>query len=273
MAMPKISSHTRSISLPSSSHPHNANIEDQLRRLSSSQAGPSSASSICQNLTCLKDLYEQISDLINLPHNQKILSLEPHRREVEEVLDGSLALLDICNSSVDVLLHMKESILCLQSAFRRGSDNEGAHVYTMSRKKIYKTISKCLANLKKVEKSFILTVHQNDASIVKMLKEAEAITLSTLKSFLSYLMGKKSISQSHGWSIVAKLVKSKRMAAESVNEVKEIDHALQAGIEPKAFLKQLETLDMAFYDLEDALESVSRRLVKFRVSLLNVLNH
>ncbi|KAJ8437444.1 hypothetical protein Cgig2_031965 [Carnegiea gigantea] len=245
MAIPKVSSHTRSISLPSLSHSRNTSIEDQLCWLSASQAGPSSSSSICRNLTCIKVLYEQMSNLINFPDNQKILSLEPHRGEVEEVLDGSLAL----------------------------TDSEGTHVYMMSRKSIYKTISKCLANLKKVEKRFTWTMQQNDSSTVRMLKEAQAISLSTLKSLLSCLMGKKSISQTRGLSMVAKLVKSKSMPDEFRSEVEDIDHALRAGAETKAFLKQLETLQMAFYELEDALESVSRRLVKTRVSLLNVLNH
>jgi len=55
-------------------------------------------------------------------------------------------------------------------------------------------------------------------------------------------MGKKSISQTRGLSMVAKLVKSKSMPDEFRSEVEDIDHALRAGAEAKAFLKQLETL-------------------------------
>ena len=143
----------------------------------------------------------------------------------------------------------------------------------MSRRKIYKTVSKCFANMKKVGKNRTLTSQQNDVSIARMLKEAEVISLSTLKSLLSYLMGKKSISQTRGWSLVARLVQSTGMPTEMGRVIEEIDRALHAGTETKAFLKQLEALEMTIHELEDVVESVSRCLVKTRVSLLNVLNH
>ena len=161
MATPKVSSHTRSTSLPSASHPLNGSTENLLRRLSASQAERSSSSAICQNLFNLKDMYVHLNDLIHLPHNHNILTHGPHRGEVEEVLDGSLSLIDISSVAMDALSHMKESILDLQSALRRGSEDDGIHAYLMSRKKICKTISKCLANLKKVEKSCTLTQQEN----------------------------------------------------------------------------------------------------------------
>jgi len=214
-----------------------------------------------------------VNDLIHLPRNQNVLSHEPHRGEVEEVLDGSLTLMDISGVAMDALSQMKESILNFQSALRRGSDNDGIHAYLMSRKKICKTISKCLANLKKVEKSCTLTLQENNGTPTRMLKEAEAISLSTLKSLLLYVMGKKIMSQTGGWSLVAKLVKSKRISTDICNDVEEVDCALRSGTAKRVSLKQLETLEMTIHELMDVLESVSRCLVKTRVSLLNVLNY
>ena len=49
------------------------------------------------------------------------------------------------------------------------------------------------------------------------------------------------------------------MPAEIGSEVEGIDYAFRAGTETNAFLKQLETLELTFYELEDVLESVSRR--------------
>lgn len=273
MASPKASFCNRSISLPSSSHPLDASIENHFRRLKASQAGPSSTS-LCQSLYSMKELQEQMNDLIHLPHNQQVLSHDQQRVEVEEVLDGSLALLDASSSALDALSQLKESILDLKSAFRRGSNDEGIHAYVMSRKKINKALSKCVANLKKAEQSCALKQMENDGSITRILQEADAISLITLKSLLSYVMGKK-VSQTRGWSLVNKLVKSKNLSPDSENatEVENIDYALCKNADTKVVMKQLEALEMVILELEIGLESFSRCIVKTRVSLLNVLNH
>lgn len=217
--------------------------------------------------------------LIHLPHNNQVLSHELLRREVEEVLDGSLALLDVSSSALDALSQMKQSILDLQSTLRRGSDDEGIRAYLASRKKIYKKVSKYLVNLKKTEKSCTLAQRESDAITVRLLKEAEENSLTTLKAVFSCVMGKKAMSQTRSWSLVSKLVKSKNVSHEAESEVDELDCALhslsrkQLGAETKVLLKQLEALEMTILELEDDLESVSRCLVKTRVSLLNVLNH
>lgn len=274
MAIPKTSSHTRSLSLPSTSHPLDSSIQINLCKLRASQAEPSS-SSICENMCSIKDLYEQMNIMIHLPHNQQLLSDEHHRKDVEEILNGSLALLDASSSALDALSQMKESILEIKSALRRGINDEGVHVYLMSRKKICKAVSKCLGNMKKTEKN-CLTQPENVSITVLMLKEAETTSLFTLKSLFSYVIGKKAASQTRGWSLVAKFVKSKHayLDAENDSEVVYIDRALSSLSEnnSKVVLRQVELLEMAILDLEDALESISRCFVRTRVSLLNVLN-
>ncbi|GAB4832995.1 hypothetical protein Ancab_007018 [Ancistrocladus abbreviatus] len=275
-------------SLPSRPHPLDASIEDQLSRLRSSNSGASSSvSSICCTLSGIKDLYENANDLIQLPGNQWALSHEPNHDVVEVVLEGSLGLLDLCGSTLDVLSQMKQSVLELQSSLRRRSDGELALVnYLMSRKKINKMVSRCLENLQKVEKTCALEqLERNGSSVscVRMLNEVEAVSLSTLKSVLAYALGAKATSRGRGWSLVAKLMNSKRVSFdEDANEVEKIDRTLYAlevkksNIENRVvqnLLKQLETLEMDIKEVEDALEPVSRCLVKTRVSLLNVLNH
>ncbi|KMS95143.1 hypothetical protein BVRB_011940 [Beta vulgaris subsp. vulgaris] len=273
MATPKSSFHNRSISLPSTSHPLDASIENHIRRLRVSQAGPSS--SLSQNLCSVKELHEQMNDLIHLQHNQQVLSNEHKRVEVEEILDGSLVTLDFSSSILDALSQMKESIMDLKSAFRRGSNDEGIHAFLVSRKKVKKMLFKCLAILKKSEESCSLKQRENDESIMRVLKDAEIISLATLKSLLSYMMGKKKVSQTRGWSLVNKLVKSKNLSHDSENatEVENLDYALCKNAESKVVMKQLETLEIVILKLEESLESVSRCFVKTRVSLLNVLNH
>ena len=59
MATPKLSSHSRSISLPSSLHPLLVNVEELLQRLKSSEAASLPSHSLaCRRLDCLKNLYE-----------------------------------------------------------------------------------------------------------------------------------------------------------------------------------------------------------------------
>ncbi|GAB4832990.1 hypothetical protein Ancab_007012 [Ancistrocladus abbreviatus] len=290
VSMPKTTCHARSISLPSRPHPLDASIEDQLSRLRSSENGAStSAYSICCNLSGIKDLYEHVNDLIQLPHNQQALSHQLNRDEAEEVLDGFLCLLDLCSFAMDALSHMKESVLELQSSLRRRSGEESALVnYTTSKKKINKMVCKFFGNLKKMEKSSASGQLEKDGSflsVVRMLKEVEEVSLLTLKSVVAYVLGTKPGSRRHGWSLVAKLMQPKRVSCqteEDANPGNKIDNALYAqGTKQwstdmkfvQDLLEQLEALGLAISEIMDDLEAVSRCLVKARVSLLNALNH
>jgi len=274
MATSKAFFHARSVSLPSTSHPQDVSTEDHLCRLSAYQASPSS-SSISQNLGEIKDLYEQMNKFIHFPHNKNALSNE----KVEEVLEGSIALLDTSSLALDAVSQMKESLLDLKSSLRRGMDGEGVHAYLVSRRRITKMVSKYIATLKKANKVSASLEHNDTA--IRMLKEAENITLSALKSVLSFVIGKKAMSQTGGWSMVAKLVKSKQAPAKTdeASEVEDVDRTLSfvskkhPGVECKVLLRQLEALETIIYELENGLGQISRCLVKTRVSLLNILNH
>ncbi|KAL2895558.1 50S ribosomal protein L2 [Bienertia sinuspersici] len=159
---------------------------------------------------------------------------------------------------------MKESILNLASALRRGSSSEGIDAYVMARKKICKTLlSKCLVYLKKAEKC--RAMEKSGCNSLRMLKEAESISLSTLKCMLFYLMGEKDVSQAHGWSLVAKLVKSKHvdMEIENASELDNLDRVLLAlwhksySSDTNVLLKQLEAIEMTVTELQDGMDSLS----------------
>ncbi|OVA10894.1 Protein of unknown function DUF241 [Macleaya cordata] len=256
----KISFHARSISLPTRSHPLTLAVEEQLCRLRPSELA--SSSSICHNLAGLKDLYECVEDFLQLESTQQAKS-------VEGVLDGSLVLFDVCGIVRDVLSQMKQCVQDLQSSIRRRSNDIGA--YMTSRKKVTKVIRKCLEDLKKMD------CKNNDlVAEISVLKEVEATTLAIFESLLSFVSGpKQSI-----WSLISKLIPTKRVAhkgEEETSEVMKVDIALKAlishkSIEVKDVQKPLEALEMILQDLEDGFESVSRCLIKNRVSLLNILN-
>ncbi|KAL2944805.1 Ribonuclease 3 [Bienertia sinuspersici] len=109
--------HTRSFSFPSKSHPVADQLSEQLCRLRSSQAA--STPSVTSRLTDLKDLYKSVDEFLQLPQNQKIISQTYSEHWVEEVINGSLRLLDICSTSQEVLVQSKEQIQDIQSVLRR----------------------------------------------------------------------------------------------------------------------------------------------------------
>ena len=63
--------------------------------------------------------HDCVDDLLVLPHALKALSQECGDRCIDELLDGSLRLLDVCGTAKDALSQMKESANELQSILRR----------------------------------------------------------------------------------------------------------------------------------------------------------
>ncbi|KAL5550339.1 hypothetical protein UlMin_000515 [Ulmus minor] len=272
--------HVRSNSLPSRSHPWSVSVEEQLVRLrtSSEATTSSSSSSLCRKLGSLKDLHESIDKLLQLQQTQQSLSKEHNSKSVEQVLDGSLRLIDVCETTRDVFSQMKQCLQELQSSLRRqrgdesGLENEISS-YMISKKNFAKMVTKCIKTLKNTRKN------NEDkgselVSVVTILNEVEEITNAVFESLLSFIAQPKA---SSGWS---KLLKLRRVSCEgetNANEVEKMDLqllALKSGKnEVQKTLKGLETLESNIQELEEELEGLFRRLMKTRVSLLNIFNH
>ncbi|KAI3974892.1 hypothetical protein MKX01_005004 [Papaver californicum] len=237
--------HVRSISLPTNSHPLTLAVEEQLCQLKAT-----SSSSISQNLSGLKKLYDCVEDFLSTQDGKCL----------DTVLDGSIMLLDVCSITKDVLSQLKQSVQELQSSIRRRSNDVSE--YMISRKKITKVIRKCLADLKNNKK--------NDSE-GSLLTEVEATTLAVFESLLSFVSVPK-----ENKSLISKLMLTKRVAHkcdEEISEVMKVDTAVKAltkGIEVNNVQKTLGDLEMTLEDLEDGLETVFRCLIKHRVSLLNI---
>ncbi|KAJ6731155.1 hypothetical protein OIU85_021884 [Salix viminalis] len=271
--------HVRSISLPSRSHPLNVSVENQLERLRSSQTTSTSA---YHKLSGLKVLYECVDDFLQLPLSQQTLSNEQHKEKEEELLNGSLLLLDVCGTTREVFSSMRECLQLLESSLRRRKGGESGlatevEAYMVSWKQINKTIRKCFRNLKSMEKN-------NDSAIdiVGVLRDVKEISLEIFQSLLSLASQPKARSSSHGWSVVSKLFQSKRVSCEGeATELEKIDAELlflksSKDINPvqvQNVLKALEALESNIQEAEEELEGVYRKLVKTRVSILNTLSH
>ncbi|OVA15634.1 Protein of unknown function DUF241 [Macleaya cordata] len=300
--------HTRSVSLPSRSNPLTIRVEEQLHTLRSSAEATTSSTSpsfIFHCLCGLKDLFERVDDLLRLPLVQTTLANERSDKKcVNEVLNGSLRMLDVCGTTTDVLSQMKQCVQDLQSSLRRrrrvgnefGLANEFGS-YMFSRKKLNKVIRKCLEDLKRMNNNTPILAGKNHevvVAIVGVLREVEAVTLSMFGSILVFLDGSKSQSKPRGWSLVSKLMHTKHVASiegeDSADDIHEVEKTLSALISTNRSsdqklckdnervrvqnaLKRFEAFESNIQELEEGLACVSRCLIKNRVSILNSLNH
>ncbi|WJZ83525.1 hypothetical protein VitviT2T_003196 [Vitis vinifera] len=289
---PKAYYHARSISLPSRPHPLIPEFDEHLCRLRASEATSSSSKS--HKLTGLRDLHDCVHSFLLLPFTQQTLAQNRHEQWVDELLDGSLMLLDICGTAKDALLQTREGARELQSSMRRrrGSENgisSEVEKYLTSRKKVKKAIHKALRNLKGMEKECRFSALNKDPethSMVSMLREVETITFTVLESLLSSIDGVTAQSKRSGWSLVSKLMQHKHVACEeaeaNLSEFEKVDAALCTllGHKNKSVNvvhvdnvhNEVAKLESSIQDLEEGIEFLSRRLIKTRVSLLNILS-
>ncbi|PON61494.1 hypothetical protein TorRG33x02_281420 [Trema orientale] len=283
MASSKSNFHVRSNSLPSKSHPVIEECNDRLIRLREASDATSS-SSIVQRLGGLEDLHLCVEKLLHLPLTQQAFVQGRQENWVDQLVDGSLRLLDVCSTAKDAVLHTKECAREIQSIMRRKVSLESEiKKYSASRKVVKKAIQKALVSLKGVESKTSFSPSSKDSEItvlVSLLREVEAVTLSTFESLLCFVSGPKAHSKIGGWSLVSKLMQSKRVGCdeEIVNEFAKVDAALHCLMsndtsKTEQAMLEMKNLEICVQDFEESLESLFRRLIKTRVSLLNILNN
>ncbi|KAK1296010.1 hypothetical protein QJS10_CPB15g00279 [Acorus calamus] len=171
--------HIRSNSLPSINHPTILRIKEELRKLKGFEVSQT-AEAILIALESLKDLYTYVDDLLCLSLTQQ--ALIHHRREkwVDEMLNGSVQLMDLCSSARGALSSMKEHMQALQSGLRRrrvGGPSIKCEIrsYFLYRKKAEKDLNKSLSTLKKISNgcssSPLLNENNNASMVFEVLRE------------------------------------------------------------------------------------------------------
>ncbi|KAJ4715877.1 hypothetical protein OWV82_010967 [Melia azedarach] len=283
--------HARSNSLPSRPHPIVSQIGEKLCILKSTEEAAATSSSIRNNITGLTDLCDSFNNLLLLPLTQQALAQECNEKQIDQVLDLSLGLMDVCSTTNNALLQIKEDTQELESILRRRRGGESSLAnevgeYLSSRKKANKAIQKSIRDLKSRCKIFSSSDNEDAGMLVilNILREVEQVTLAVFESVLSYTCGTKTQSKAKGWSLVSKLMQSKRVSKpEDGNEFEKVDAELYSLMHQKTrkcssataenALHLLENLELSIQDLEEALERLQRRLIKTRVSLLNIINH
>ncbi|KAK7309396.1 hypothetical protein RJT34_06087 [Clitoria ternatea] len=283
--------HVRSYSLPSGSHPSTIRVEEELNKLKTWEATSTFTSqSIGTGLCLLENLYICLEDLLKVATTQKVISHHQGEKCIEELLDGSVRLLDICGNTRDTMLQIKENVEALHSALRRRKGDSSIErsivEYNSFSKKMKKNAKKLITSLKHMESKFgvspILNQDQDFALVARILREVIKMNMSIFQSILSFLAGPASKSKASKWLVVAKLMHKGVVSCEEnsqeFNELQCVEASLSTLISEgtnvtkmHASHERLKDLENAIESLENGLESIFRRLVRTRANLLNIL--
>jgi hypothetical protein len=119
--------------------------------------------------------------------------------------------------------------------------------------------------------------------LITLLQDVEVATLSTFERILQFISGTTPL-KSNTWLSISKLIQPKRVSCSLVAEESEfaqVDVPLQSFVFSKTskfeevndLQNNLEKMESCIQDFEEGLEFLFRRLIKVRVSILNILKN
>ncbi|URD76068.1 hypothetical protein MUK42_08158 [Musa troglodytarum] len=239
--------------MPSRPHPVMFRVEEELCELRTfvAASSPSSPQMISDGLRELAAAYESIKEVLRLPCSHCSLQ----KKWLEDELDGSIRLLDLCGDLKDGLAMIKDHIKDLRLALRRRDVAAAAG----------KDVKNCFRSLKVEGKCADKDCGKPIAS--RLLMELKAITLSLLHlvpSFLSMQTGRRP--KTGRWPFVSKALSKKQALLEYTS--------CKDGGDGKVvkFHDQLQMLEDNTKAIESGLECLFKQLIQSRVHLLNNLS-
>ncbi|CAH8258330.1 unnamed protein product [Arabidopsis lyrata] len=222
------------------------------------------------NFEGLRELHDCVNYLLDhCPKTRESLSQQGQEKCTEQVSEASLRMLDICNVSKDVMTLVKHSLQDLQLTLRgsESSDvNEKIAAYNRYKNKLKKETLKCLnclKNMKGSEGRVAMPIEQNLLFVAEVLKEVRRVVVTMVESLFSLgcipWLEKRS---SKGSLSSIFTIRSSYLLDDVWDET-----AVQSAT------TRLEAAEIAVEELEIELESIFRRLIQTRVSLLNILTN
>ncbi|KAL1315978.1 hypothetical protein AAHE18_05G032200 [Arachis hypogaea] len=258
--------HIRSNSLPNGSHPCSSRVQEQLNNLRNFEATCTSES-VVKGLSMLEDVYFSMDNLLNVGSTQKAISDHQSVKCFQEILDGSIKVLDVCGIARDTVMQIKENVQSLHSSLRRRKGDscieKSIAEYNSSSKKMRKNVNKLITSLKHLQSKYgILNQHQD----LRILSEVIEMNMCVFQCLLSFLGG-PSKSKASKW--MNKLMQKEEVNSETLNTL--LNEGAK-GSQIQASNEQLESLEIAIESIESGLENLFRRMIKTRTSLLNILS-
>ncbi|XP_060190832.1 uncharacterized protein LOC132620148 [Lycium barbarum] len=262
--------HFRSISLPGRSHPTTQRVEEALNNLKTLKiSSESTFQTMHDGLLGLEELYKCVNDLLNLPQALLFFSQHQHEKWVKDLLDKSERLLDVCAAIRELVLQRKENVRDLQFSLRRSKGDSTTETnivkFASSNKKIKKEAKKLILTLKKMDhetsegSSVFLDADQDTVDMIKTLREANTIRLSTFQMFLSLFSDPLLKPKQSKRSLVSRLVNKGRIPCEGEEEKMD-------------FEVRVESFESHLDNFENGLEGLFRCMVRSRSSLLNIFS-
>ncbi|CAF2067664.1 uncharacterized protein BNAC01G02980D [Brassica napus] len=280
----------RSVSLPTRIHPLSVKLRAALNRLSIWRRSSSSVSvsasfgseTLLVGLANLTELYGCVHELLESSYVRNTLRHHHKGKLLEDSLNGSIVLLDVCEAAREVIVTMREHMMNLKSALRRkGSVEKEVRAYANVRKKAKKEISKHLNGLKKMETIDISPNIDQDPAVAStsVLRETIEISVSILRHLLLFLSTTPPPSPPPARKIkniigLFPIPLASRSLADRyldlIKEVKSLDDVFLGSLEKN---KRRDIVEESFGDLEAELDSVFKCLVKNRLLFLNILSN
>lgn len=228
------------------------------------------------NFDALRELHDCANDRLHI-HSPTIQQALVHQEKwVHEISESAMRILDVCSSTKDVILLLKQHLQDLQSTFRRSSivgESETGfesklEAYHMYGNKLKKEMAKWLRSLrgmkerKKKKKNKLMTI-SSLVAVGNVLGEVREITISIVESLQALLsIPRPRPTGSSTLPILMKLILG--VMSNQMNSVWTVYERYDA--------KTFEAVEMAIDDIGFQLDSIFRRLIQTRVSLLNILS-